>query len=137
MGDTLELRIKRNLREIPENEWVWASEASAISSMIAMSGLQEKTVAIEVGIDPSTLAKVKQGTARPSEEHLDALMDCTGSEAWLYHWIKRRGYDPRSLRRFESNVERENRELRERLTSMENEREIERRTVRELIGRPA
>lgn len=105
MAEALELRVKRQLREVPQHEWGWKSEAAVISAMIATSGLQEKTVAIEVGIDPSTLAKVKQGTARPSEEHLDALMDCTGSEAWLVHWLLKRGYDPRSLRKLESETE--------------------------------
>lgn len=135
--DGLELRVKRPLRAIPVNEWGWRSEASAIASMIAMSGLQEKTVAIECGIDASTLAKVKQGTARPSEEHLDTMMDATGSEAWLFYWLLKRGYDPGSLRRIETDVEKENRELRERLEAMEREREIERRAIRETFGRVA
>ena len=133
MENGLNLRVKRPLRIIPESEWQWPTEAAAISSMITNSGLQEKTVAIEASIDASTLAKVKQGTARPSSEHLDAMMDATGSEAWLYYWLLRRGYDPRSLRRFESDVERENRELRERLATVESEREIERRTIRDLF----
>lgn len=106
MGDTLSLRIKRPQRAIPAAEWGWSTEAAAIASMIAMSGLQEKTVAIEAEIDPSTLAKVKQGTARPSEEHLDRIMDATGSEAWLIYWLLRRGYDPHSLRKLESETER-------------------------------
>lgn len=137
MNDTLDLKVRRPLRAIPQVEWSWQSEAAAICSMIATSGLQEKTIAIECSIDASTLAKVKQGTARPSEDHLEAMMDATGSEAWLFYWLIKRGYDPNSLRRFESDVERENRQLRERLNAMENEREIERRTVRELIGRVA
>jgi hypothetical protein len=83
------------------------------------------------------LAKVKQGTARPSADHLDRMMDACGSEAWLYYWLLRRGYDPRSLRRIETDIERENRELRERLQTVEHEREIERRTVREILGRGA
>lgn len=137
MENELNLKVKRPLRAIPEAEWGWTSEAAAFSSMIAMSGLQEKSVAIEAGIDASTLAKVKQGTARPSEEALDRAMDATGSEAWLYYWLIKRGWDPRSLRRFESEVERENRELRERLAAVEHEREIEKRVVREFMGRAA
>lgn len=105
MANALELRVKRPQRAIPESEWGWASEASALSSMIATSGLQEKTVAIEAEIDASTLAKVKQGTARPSEESLDRIMDATGSEAWLYYWLLRRGYDPNSLRKLETETE--------------------------------
>lgn len=104
--------------------------------MIAVSGLKESAIAVEAEIDASTLSKVKQGTARPSEDSLDRIMDATGSEAWLFYWLLRRGYDPRSLRRFESDVERENRELREELTRMESEREVERRTIRDLMSPP-
>src|SRR5690606_23945 len=136
MGNELNLRVKRSLRAIPENEWGWASEAAVFAAMIATSGLQEKTVAIEVGIDPSTLAKVKQGTARPSEEHIDGFMDSCGTEAWLFYWLLKRGYDPRSLRRFESDVERENRELREQMARLDAEREVERRTIRDLLTPP-
>jgi hypothetical protein len=132
MADALDLRVKRPLRTIPESEWNWPSEAAAIASMIALSGLQEKTIAIEAEIDPSTLAKVKQGSARPSEDHIDRMMDATGSEAWLYFWLLRRGYDPRSLRRFESDLERQNRELTERLAQLEAEREVELRLFRQL-----
>jgi hypothetical protein len=132
MADDLDLRVKRPLRAIPESEWHWSSEAAAFTSRIAFSGLQEKAIAIEVEIDPSTLAKVKQGSARPSEDHIDRMMDATGSEAWLYFWLLRRGYDPRSLRRFESDLERENRELREQLAQKEAEREVELRLFRQL-----
>ncbi|MGC1550812.1 MAG: hypothetical protein WA777_20000 [Rhodanobacter sp.] len=132
MSDALDLRVKRPLRSIPEPEWNWPSEAAVFASMIALSGLQEKAVAIEAEIDPSTLAKVKQGTARPSEEHIDRMMDATGSEAWLYYWVLRRGYDPRSLRRFESDLEKQNRELIERLAQIQAEREVELRLFRQL-----
>lgn len=124
MGNELNLRVKRPQRDIPESEWGWASEAASIASMISMSGLQEKTVAIEAEIDASTLAKVKQGTARPSEDHLDRMMDATGSEAWLHYWLLKRGYDPRSLRRIETDVERENRQLRERLAQAEHDKRV-------------
>lgn len=106
MSARLPLTVKRPPRNIPESEWGWKSEASAISSMIATSGLQEKTIAIEAEIDASTLAKVKQGTARPSEETLMRMMDATGSEAWLFFWLLKRGYDPRSLRKLETETER-------------------------------
>lgn len=121
MSNALNLRVKRPLRAIPATEWSWPTEAAAIASMISLSGLQEKTVAIEAEIDASTLAKVKQGTARPSEDHLDRMMDATGSEAWIYYWLLKRGYDPNSLRRIESDVERENRELKERLQQAEHD----------------
>lgn len=124
MANELDLRVKRPLRDIPESEWGWKTEAAVLGAMIASSGLQEKTIAIEIGIDPSTLAKVKQGSARPSDEHLDALMDATGNEAWLHYWLLRRGYDPRSLRRIESDIERENRLLREQLAQAERDKRV-------------
>jgi hypothetical protein len=132
MESGLDLRVKRAQRDIPEAEWNWPSEAAAIASMIATSGLQEKTVAIDAEIDASTLAKVKQGTARPSEDALDRMMDSTGSEAWLYYWLLKRGYDPRSLRKLETEMERQMREMRDELVRLRNEREVEKRLIREL-----
>lgn len=132
MSDVLQLKIKRPLRPVPEGDWNWRSEAAAIGYSINMSGLQDKAIAIECEIDPSTLAKAKQGTARLAEENLERLLDATGSEAWLFYWLIKRGYDPRSLRRFESDVERENRELKDLLASKEREREIELRLIREM-----
>lgn len=124
MAARLELLVKRPIRAIPESEWGWASEAAAISSMIATSGLQEKTVAIESEIDASTLAKVKQGTARPSEDHLNRMMDATGSEAWLFYWLLKRGYDPRSLRKLETETERQLRESQERVAALEHDKRV-------------
>jgi hypothetical protein len=132
METCLALRIKRPVRLIPESEWGWRSEAAAIASMITNSGLQEKTVAIEAEIDPSTLAKVKQGTARPSEDHLDRMMDATGSEAWLYYWLLRRGYDPRSVRKLESETEQQLRHATERVTELERDKRV---LVEALSGR--
>jgi hypothetical protein len=129
----LDLRVKRPLRAIPDAEWKdWTSEAKVIEAMVTKSGLQDKTVAIEVGVDPAVLSKAQSGQARLGERQMDALMDTVGSEAWLHYWILKRGYDPRHLRRMETDLERENRLLRERLAEVERERAIERNFVREL-----
>lgn len=129
----LDLRVKRPLRAIPESEWSeWTSEAKVIEAMVTKSGLQDKTIAIEIGTDPAVLSKVQSGQARFAEKQTDSLMDTCGSEAWLHYWVLRRGYDPRSLHRMETDLERENRILRERLERVELEREIERKFVREL-----
>lgn len=130
----LNLRVRRDYKDIPDGDFAKLnSEAAAIRYAIDNSRLQDKAVAIEIGTDPGTLSKAKSGQARLSEECLDALADATGYDAVLYAHCIRRGYDPRSLRRFESDVERENRELRERMAAMEAEREIERRTIRDLF----
>jgi len=129
----LELRVRRPLRVIPQDEWVhWTSEARVLSEMASNSGMQDKTIAIEIGVDAAVLSKVKSGTARLSETDMDAYMDCCGSEAWLHFWLLKRGYDPRQLHRMESDLERENRTLREKLEKMEHERAIEMRLMREM-----
>jgi hypothetical protein len=137
VSNVLALRVRRPLRNIPEADLAkLSSEARAVQYACENSGLQDKSIAIEIGTDPAVLSKAKAGQARLNDEALDALMDATGIEAPLYAMLLRRGYDPRSLRRIESDVERENRELRERLDQMETERAIEKRTIRDLmVGR--
>ena len=135
----LNLRIRRPLRAIPDADLPkLTSEAAAVRYACENSGLQDKAIAVEIGVDAAVLSRAKIGQARLSDDAMDALQDATGIESALYSHALRRGYDPRSLRRIETDVERENRELRERLASMETEREIERRTIRELmVGRAA
>lgn len=130
---SLELRVKRPLKTHTEVDWPsWTSEAKVISDTLKNSGLQDKTVSIEIGVDAAILSKAQSGQARLSEQHMDALMDACGSEAWLHYWLVKRGYDPRVLRRMESDLEKENRLLREELARSKAEREVELRFVREL-----
>jgi hypothetical protein len=131
----LNLRVKRPLKPVPESDFAkLTSEAVGVRYAIENSGMQDKSIAIECDTDAGTLSKAKAGQARLNDDALDALMDATGCEAPLYAWLLRRGYDPRSLRRFESDVERENRELKEQLQKVEEEREIERRTIRDVLA---
>lgn len=131
----LDLRVRRPERQIPESDYAkLTNEAAAIRYCCEHSGLQDKTIAIEVGTDPATLSKAKAGQARLSDHQLALLEDLTGLRGVLFAALLCRGFDPRSLRRWETDVERENRELRERLDALEKERLIERRTVREILG---
>lgn len=117
--------IKRELKPIHESKWeTWTSEAKVIGDMLKTSGLQDKTVALEIDVDAALLSKAQNGGARLSEKHMDALMDACGSEAWLHYWMLKRGYDPRCLRRLENDLERENRLLREKLEKLESEQEV-------------
>lgn len=121
----LNLRVIREVKPIPESDFPkLQSEAAAIRYAIDHSRLQDKSVAIEIGTDAGTLSKAKAGQARLNEESLDRLADATGYEAALYAHCIRRGFDPRSLRRFETDVERENRELRERLAQAEHDKSV-------------
>lgn len=130
MESTLDLRVKRPLKSYSPTDWAhWTSEAKVIADMLKNSCLQDKTVAIEINIDSAILSKAQTGAARLSELHTDALMDACGSEAWLHYWMLKRGYDPRFLHRIETDLQRENRELRERLEEIESEREVELRLI--------
>lgn len=129
----LELRITRPLKKHTEADWPdWTSESKVISDMLKNSGLQDKTVALEIDVDPAILSKAQSGQARLPEQKMDALMDACGDEAWLHYWILKRGYDPRCLRRIETDLEQENRILKERLEQIEKEREVELRLFSKL-----
>lgn len=110
------------------------SGAAAIALCAQRAGLLDKIVAADMGMDNAVWTRVKNGQNALSLEQLHALMVRCGNEAPLHWLLLRCGYDPRSLRRIESDVERENRELRERLADLERERAIERRTVRDLLA---
>ncbi len=130
---TFEPHVKRPLKNHTPEDWSqWTSESKAISDMLKHSGLQDKTIAIETGIDPAVLSKAQTGQARLKESDMNALMDACGSEAWLQYWLVKRGYDPRALRRMESDLERENRVLREQIETLAHERAVELRLFREL-----
>lgn len=60
------------------------------------------------------------------------IMDKCGNDAPLLWMLHARGYDLSSLRRQETDIERENRLLREELIRERQERELERRLFREL-----
>lgn len=125
VSTALNLRVRREIKLIPEADFgKLSTEAAGVKYAIENSRLQDKSVAIEIGTDAGTLSKAKVGQARLNDDALDALMDATGCEAPLYAWLLRRGYDPRSLRRFETDVERENRELRERLAQAEHDKRV-------------
>lgn len=113
------------------NQLTWAA---ALSLCANKSGRLDKIIAAEMGIDCAVWSRMKSGQNAPSGEQLCRLMDYADNEAPLFWLLMQRGYDPRSLRRIETDVERENRELREQMQRMQNEREIERRTIRDLIN---
>lgn len=110
------LTFKRDLKPVPEADWPkLTGEGAALRYACENSGLQDKSIAIEANVDNALLSRAKGGDARLPFEALHALMDATGSEAPMYAHLLRRGYDPRSLRKLETETERECREAREAL----------------------
>lgn len=131
----LPLRTKRALRAISVADiGGLTSLGQACSKCAEWGGLSDKVVVLETGIDGGLWSRTKAGQANPSGEFLDALMDAAGNEAPLLYLIYHRGYDPASLRRLESDVERELRQVREELERERMERAIEKRAFRELMA---
>jgi hypothetical protein len=71
-----------------------------------------------VKVDNAQLSRWESGSEGIVWEKFSALMDVCGNDApWLW-MIHRRGYDLESLRKKETELQRENRELKERLKAM-------------------
>lgn len=73
----------------------------------------DKQLASDLGVDKAQFSRWTSGTEGVIWPKLEALMDRCGNDApvlWMFH---RRGYDLHSVRRRESELERELREARE------------------------
>lgn len=77
-------------------------------------------------VDNTQLTRWKQGGEGIKWEKFSALMDVCGNDAPLLWMLSQRGYDLTSLRRLESETERENRLLREENAAL-------RRVLREAV----
>lgn len=122
------MRFKRDVKPIPEADWsLLTSEAAAVKYCCEHSGMQDKAIALEIDTDAALLSKAKAGQARLSEDARRALRDATGCDALLYAEMLSLGYDPRSLRKLETETERQLREANEAL-------EAERTKVRVLTA---
>jgi hypothetical protein len=95
------------VKPVPETDWPkLTSEAAAIKYACERSGLQDKSIAIEIGTDSAILSRAKVGQVKLADAARNALMDVTGCEAPLVADLLMRGYDPRSLRKRETETER-------------------------------
>lgn len=108
------------------------SLGGAINLCAKAAGLTPKEVQDALKADRAQFSRWtddKEGILWPK---LAALMDTCGNDAPLFWMLHARGYDLSSLRRRETETERENRLLREQLAQERAEREVERRLFREL-----
>lgn len=125
MSQALDLRVRRPKIAIdPSVITSIKSLPDAIKKCAELVGSIDKTVAIDTGIDSPTWTRIKQGEAGIKGDFLDRLMDACGNELPLLWLLHSRGYDPNCLRRYESDVERENRQLRDQLETERRERAV-------------
>lgn len=122
----------------PEDIARQPSLSGALALSAAAAGLDlEKEIHIPLGIDAGHWTRMRSGTAGIQWKQLAAICDLTGNDAPVLWMLHQRGYDLYSLRKRESELEKQLREARERLAEIEHEREIEMRAVRQLLGRAA
>lgn len=106
--------------------------ASAIALCIQLSGLDDKEIYLTLGIDAGHWSRIMKGDAHFPVNKLGELQDLCGNEAPLQWQIMNRGYDLFSLRKRETETEKQLRIAMETIAKLESEREIERRLFRDL-----
>lgn len=104
----------------------------AITLCAKAAGFEPKQVQDALKTDKAQWSRWVDGGEGIVWPKFTGLMDFCGNDAPLLWMNFHRGYDLSSLRRLETDLERENRILRERLAQVEQEREVERRLFREL-----
>jgi hypothetical protein len=104
----------------------------AIGLCAKAAGLEPKQVQDGIKADKAQWSRWESGQEGVVWPKFVALMDLCGNDAPLLWMLHARGYDLSSLRRQETDIERENRLLREELIRERQERELERRLFREL-----
>lgn len=77
----------------------------------------DKTLQQELNVDKAQFSRWQSGTEGVQWPKFTALMDRCGNDAPVLWMLHQRGYDLHSVRRRESALERENRELREDLAA--------------------
>lgn len=119
---SLDLRVKRPPVPVDfDSLGAIQNLAHALSKCAEIAGAQDKVVAIDTGIDQPTWTRIKSGEAGVRGDFLERLMDAYGNDLPLFWLCLRRGYDPRSLHRLESDVERELREEKNKNATLEAE----------------
>jgi hypothetical protein len=97
----------------------------AIKLCISLAGFEaDKQVYSSLDIDASHWTRITRGEAHFPVDKLSGLMDLCGNEAPLIWLVNARGYDPASLRKLESETERELREVRASLEAEQTKTRI-------------
>lgn len=110
-----------------------ATLGKAIELCIELSEFEaDKQLQSAMGVDKAQFSRWISGQEGIKWEKISDLMDLCGNDAPLLWMLHTRGYDVNSLRRKETETEKALRLANERIAQLENEREIERKLIREL-----
>ncbi len=106
---------------------------AAIKLCITLGGLAaDKEVYMPLAIDAGHWSRILRGEAHFPVDKLPALMDLCGNEAPMLWLLRARGYDATSLRKLETETERQLRQAQDRIRQLELEREVELRLISRL-----
>lgn len=105
---------------------------SSIDLCMELACKEPKQISEDLKFDKAQISRWQSGQEGVNWPKLAALMDYCGNDAPLLWMLSERGYDLSSLRKQESELEKELRQTRERLLEIEREREVERRMWRDL-----
>lgn len=108
------------------------SLGGAIGLCAKAAGLEPKQILSDLKLDKAQWSRWESGGEGIVWPKLCAVMDLCGNDAPLLWMLRARGYDLGSLRRCETQTERELRMAREEIERLKSERDVERRLFREL-----
>lgn len=106
----LQLRVVREVKETLSDEQVVqiSSLTRACFKCIEESGLQDKSICLELDIDAGVLSRARSGQAHFPPDKIDVLMDLCGNEIPLRWQSLKRGYGLVKLKsRLEAELEAE------------------------------
>lgn len=99
-----------------------------------LSGLQDKQIYDEAGIDAGAFARMKAGSAwYPQDERWPKILNKIGYQIPLAWQCEYWGFDFSTMRRHQSELEQQAEYWKKRYEESEREREIERRTVQDYL----
>lgn len=110
------------------------SGAAAIALCAMRAGKLDKIIAADIGAQESVWSRIQTTGKGFSLEQLSLLMDTCGNEAPLEWLLLHRNYDPRTLRKLETDTERKLRESEGRVRQLEHDKRI---LIDALRGSPA
>lgn len=100
-----------------------------------LSGLEDKEIYGRSGIDPGAFSRMKSGSAwYPQDERWLTILNTLNTEIPVAWQVESLGYDWTSLRRHQSETERELEAAKQRIRELEHDREVEQRVIAQLIG---
>jgi hypothetical protein len=130
--DTLDLVVRRPLKPVRNTDVTAISSwAKALEVTVKGSGLIDKSLAIECGVDAALFSRMVSGQAGWTAEKLERFMDAAGSELPLLWLLHRRGYDVEALRQRETELQARVRQLEDQLAQERRERQVITAFVRE------